>query len=149
MISIQSKRRRVLINAEIVLCLGPTFIYLLTGVVLVPHQLQLLVREQVTESLWPLFYYTGTVALLIAVRAMYRRLVDPAATLPAPATSLACLAVGVGALCTGPVGAFALGGRETLQPVLVIPFLVLPLGCVLHLSLLSRDYLLRSFRSKA
>jgi len=140
------KRRRVLLLAELTVCLGPTFLYLLTGVVLVPHQLVLLVGFGVMQSVWPLLYYAGTVALFVAVNAMYRHLTNRSRTFVAPRTTFVCLVFGVAALCLGPVGTFALGGIAAMDSILVVPFLVFPIAGVLHLAFLSRSFLARILR---
>lgn len=141
----KGKRKRLLLKIELIVCLGPTFFYLLTGVVLVPHQLRLLLSTGVRQSFWPLFYYVGVVALFLAVRTLYSYLTVGSNGLRSPRCTIICLAFGIAAVSIGPVGAFVLGGREMLLSPMVVPFLVLPVICVLHLVYLSRLYLKRAF----
>lgn len=142
------KPNRARLKVEMVLCLGPTFLYLLTGVVLVPHQLQLLVREGVVESLWVLLYYVGIIAMFIAVRSMYNHMTGDPIGIIRPRSALICIAAGFAALAMGPGGAFVLGGADLMVPMLTIPLLALPALCLLHLAFMSREYLQRALRPK-
>lgn len=144
----RAKPNRALLKVEMALCLGPTFLYLLTGVVLVPHQLKLLVREGVVESMWVLLCYVGVIAMFVAVRSMYNHVTGDPIGVIRPRSALICIAAGFAALAMGPGGAFVLAGTDVMVPMLTIPLLALPALCLFHLTFMSREYLTQAFRSE-
>ncbi|HEY0681623.1 MAG TPA: hypothetical protein VGD45_04785 [Steroidobacter sp.] len=130
----------VLLRLEMLVCLGPTFVYLPTAVVLVPHQLRLAIGENLTESWIPVAYYVGVACLFIGVLSIWKWLRTRRRLLSRlPTTCL--LSAGICVLPLGPVGTFALGGFEGLTSLAILIFIVLPLSSVLHLGFLARDYL--------
>lgn len=124
---------------EIIVCLGPTLMILPTGLLVVPHQLQFVFGEGRVSSLWTVYWYLGTAALVLAVRAMYVFVRDNRRILPAIVVQ-SCLGCGLLALAIGPTGTFALGGN--VNAFGWIFYVVLPLTCVVRLAIRSRDYVL-------
>lgn len=124
---------------EIIVCLGPTLMILPTGLLLVPHQLHFVFVDGRLSSLWIVYWYLAITALVVAVRAMYVFLRDRRTILPALIVR-SCLGAGVLALAIGPTGGFVLGGN--VNALGWIFYVMLPFGCVVHLTALSRDYVL-------
>lgn len=125
---------------ELLLCFGPTSLCLLSGVILFPHQVLLWTRSG-AEGSWPVvLYFPGIVCLLIAVSAIVRRLRSDAPKPLQPWVFLA-LVLGLAALLLGPIGTFALMGYRGIGAVMWVLFIVLPIGCILHLVLLLQRHL--------
>jgi hypothetical protein len=123
---------------ETVVCLGPTLIYLPTALLLVPHQLNLALNHGRLSALWTVFYFVGTAALAVAVRAMYVFIRDGGRRLMPALIVRICVGCAVLALSVGPMGTFALGGNLPVYGWLL--FVVMPLACVVHLGIQSKRY---------
>lgn len=132
------KRRAPLL--EIILCLGPMFVFWPPALLMVPHQLLLAFRDGYWSALWTVLWYLGVLALAVAVRAMYVYIRDEGRKLfPALVVQL-CLIVGLMAIAIGPTGALAVAGMTSLTGLIF--FVLLPLACVVRLIGRSRAYVL-------
>jgi hypothetical protein len=150
-LSTDVKRRPPLL--EIILCLGPMFVFWPPALVLVPHQLLLAFRDGYWSALWTVLWYLGVLALAVAVRAMYVYIRDEGRKLfPALVVQL-CLIVGLIAIAIGPAGALVVGlmaigpaGALTVADSTFLTgsifFVLLPLACVVRLIARSRAYVL-------
>lgn len=150
----RSKLRTAGFTIEGIVCLGPSFAYLLTGIILLPHQLVLAVGHRVSESWFPVVYFLGAACLFCAVWRLYGELGMKSSPTLGRRTTRALLAFGAPALLLGPVGMFALARYEQVDAWLYIVFLLLPLIAVVHLVVATRSWLLgsptsRSTRSRA
>ena len=135
-----SSYRRVLLRAEAIICFGPTVLYLLTGVVLLPHQLMLAVGFGVSESWVPVLYYLGISCLLLGVLRLFRTLRAAPEGRMRPVVTLLLVLLGVPALFLGPVGTFALSDYRHLGGWPFIVFVILPLSALVHLLIMSRNH---------
>ena len=149
-----SRLRRVGFAIEAIVCFGPSFAYLLTGIVFLPHQLRLAVGHGIEQSWFPVLYYVGAACLFLAVWRLCGELGARSGPILRPRTTLVLLALGTPALLLGPMGMFALGGYEQIDASFFIVFVVLPFVGVVHLVVAARDWLFggptsRSTRSRA
>lgn len=140
----RSKLRRAGFAIEGIVCLGPSFAYLLTGIVFLPHQLVLAAGYGVSESWFPVAYFLGTACLFLAVWRLCGELGMKSSPTFGRRTTTILLAFGVPALLIGPVGMFALARYERIDAWLYIVFLVLPLVAVAHLVVAARFWLFGS-----
>lgn len=62
----------MLLRVELLICLGPTFVYLPTAVIVAPHQLRLAIGENFATAWLTLSYYVGIGCLLVGVLSVWR-----------------------------------------------------------------------------
>lgn len=115
---------------EIVVCFGPTCVFLPVGLLIVPHQLLLVIENGRLSSLWTVFYYVAMVVLLVLMRRMYRVVTKGDRALFVFFWPL--LFIAVAGLIVGPGGTFVLGGSVSVGYLIVL--VIMPLGCVGHLT---------------
>lgn len=123
----------------IIVCLGPTFIYLPAALLDVPHQASL-VMEGYMPGLWTIAWYPGVVALAVAVRCLYVFIRDDGRRLVSSGWLRLWLVWGVLTVASGPHGTFVLGGNISAFGWLT--WVVLPFACIFWLIVRSRDYVL-------
>lgn len=152
--SVGWRLRRAGLATEAIVCFGPSFAYLLTGIVLLPHQLILAAGHGVSESWFPVMYYVSATFLLFAVWRLCGELGARSSPTIQPRTTRVLLILGTPALLLGPAGMFALSGYEHTDVWFFVLFVVLPLIGVMHLVVSTRGWLFggptsRSARSRA
>ncbi|WP_116811499.1 hypothetical protein [Steroidobacter cummioxidans] len=132
------KRRAPLL--EIIVCLGPMFVFWPPALVLIPHQIMLAFRDGYWSALWTVTWYLGIVALAVAVRAMYVYIRgDGRKPFPTLVVQL-CLIFGLIAIAIGPAGALVVAGTTSLAGWIF--FVLLPLACVGRLVVGAKGYVL-------
>ena len=125
---------------EIILCLGPMFVFWPPALILIPHQTMLAFRDGYWNALWTVVWYLGIVALAMAVRAMYVYIRDEGRK-PFPTLVVQlCLVLGLIAIVIGPGGGLAVAGMTSVTGWIF--FVLLPLACVVRLVARSKDYVL-------
>jgi hypothetical protein len=149
-----SRLHRAGLAIEAIVCFGPSFAYLLAGIVLLPHQFMLAAGHGVYESWIPVLYFLGAACLFFAVWRLFGELGWQSSPTLQPRTTLVFLALGAPVLFLGPVGMFALGRYEHIDGWLFIIFVALPIAGVVHLVIAARHWLFggptsRSTRSRA
>nr|WP_298723018.1 hypothetical protein [uncultured Steroidobacter sp.] len=138
-----SKWTTSLLRLELMVCFGPNAGYLLAGVVLVPHQLNLAISYKLAGAWLSVAYYLGVVCLLIGVWYLWKWIRHRQRG-PSSWAVICMLCAGLVAVSLGPVGTFAHGNFEDLGVALPAIFVGLPVLGVLHLGYLARDYLFGS-----
>lgn len=126
------------LTAEALICFGPHALYLLTGIVLVPHQLRLAVMDQALEPWYAIYYYLGVACLLTVVTTLLSWLRRGSATRRSRRMTGLMLVLGLPALAIGPVGIYAIGGYDNLSGWVVVVFTALPGLCLAHLCYAAR-----------
>lgn len=118
---------------EVAISFVPSFLALLTGFVLLPHQIRLLTESE-AHSWIAVLYFPGVAWLMACVLIVLSRLRRGMSV----GWPLRCaMILGLVPLFFGPVGTFAQMGYRGIGPVAWAAFVVLPLLCVLHLLWLS------------
>lgn len=135
-----SKWATILLRIEVLICFGPNFVYLPTGIVMIPHQLRLAIGEEVADAWIPITYYAGVVCLLIGVWNVWKWIRLRECRLP-PLATTSMLFIGLCAVSMGPAGTFALARFEDIGITVPLIFFGLPLLGVIHLGYLAREYL--------
>lgn len=129
-----------MVACEALICFGPSLLYALAGIVLLPHQLIVAIGHGVDESWFPVLYFAGMPCFLLGVWQLVKRTRNTRAQLMPAKRTLLLIVVGIPAVLIGPVGMFALSEFELMRGWLLVAFLVLPLFGLVHFLFMAREY---------
>jgi hypothetical protein len=113
----------------VAICFVPTLLALLSGVILLPHQIMLLIRG-VEESAITVTYFVSAGFLIAGVLVLLARL---RRRMKVNLVAVSLLVAGLPAIAFGPVGTFALMRYENVGVLALMAFVLMPLGGVAFL----------------
>lgn len=114
----------------IAICFGPTLLAMASGLILLPHQIRILLIDQVEDAAFPLAYFLSGGFLMVGVMALLRRMRQSKSI---GVVSPLFIVAGLPSIALGPVGTFALMRYEGVGVFAWAAFVVMSLGATIFL----------------